>query len=124
MFPATDPLNASTNVYLPALRETASQPPIRIPKLVFKFLSAYLLKSFLVIIAMKPFTKEVIVYGLLRDVLEHDRHRVVIACKHLPSSIRSLREDLSSSLVLNHGCDLESVKARPRKPYVTNAFFF
>jgi hypothetical protein len=42
-------------------------------------------------------------------MLELDRRRVVIARKHLPSGICSLREDLGSGLVPDHGCDLEGL---------------
>ncbi len=54
-------------------------------------------------------------------MLEGDRRWVVITGKHLASGIRSLREDLGSGLVTDHGCDLEGVEARPRNPYVTDA---
>jgi hypothetical protein len=57
-------------------------------------------------------------------MLELDRRRVVITRKRLPSAIRSLRKDLGSGLVPDHGCDLEGVEARPRNPYVTDSLLF
>lgn len=57
-------------------------------------------------------------------MLEGDRRRVVITCKHLANGIRSLREDLGSGLVPDNCCDLKGVKTRPRNSYVTDALLF